>query len=89
MEKEFFALLTKYILKNQFTKERLRDAVDYVIENFKYKELNIADIISFDSKVKLFSYKEVCIMIDKGYSFDDFEIVEINGKKYRKWKQEI
>lgn len=59
MSKEFFILLSEYLLKEKFTEERLKDAVDNVICKFQYKELNISDIISFDKRVKLYTYNDV------------------------------
>lgn len=84
MNNGFFDLLAERIAANKFTSKRLYDAVNSLIDNFNYKELNIADIIKFDKKAKLYSYNEVCRMVSKGeVSFSDFEIREINGECYR------
>lgn len=58
MTKEFFLLLTEFVLKENFTAKRLEDAVNHVIANFQYKELNISDIIKFDKKAKLYTGEE-------------------------------
>lgn len=57
--KEFFNILTERLAANGFTDERLRDAVNNVIDNFQYKELNISDVVKFDKRVKLYSYDEI------------------------------
>ena len=68
--KEFFNVLAERLIANGFTDERLADAVNNVIDNFQYKELNIADIVSFDKKIKLYTYSEACSMVTKdGYEF--------------------
>lgn len=81
---EFFNILSERIIANGFTGERLEDAIDYVIDNFAYKELNISDVIRFDRKVKLYTYREVSDLVTAGKaSFDDFKIREIEGKTFR------
>lgn len=90
MSNGFFDLLAERIAANKFTSRRLYDAINSLIDNFNYKELNIADIIKFDKKVKLYSYNEVCRMVSKGeVSFSDFEIREINGECYRVKKTDL
>lgn len=84
MSKEFFALLTEFILKENFTRERLRGAVNYVISNFQYKKLNISDIVKFDKRVKLYTHSEASALVTQGKaSFEDFEKIEIDGKIFR------
>jgi len=82
MTKEFFILLTEFIIKNEFTSKRLSDAVNHVIANFQYKELNISDIIKFDRRVKLYTGKEFVNAQMSGISPDEFEKREIDGKIY-------
>lgn len=90
MSGSFFSLLAERIIENNFTPERLSDAVNQLIDNFNYKELNIADIIKFDKKVKLYSYNDVCKMVSKGEaSFADFVIKEIDGTHYRVKKTDL
>ena len=83
MSKEFFVLLTEFIIKEGFTKERLKDAVNHVIANFQYKELNISDIIRFDRRVKLYSHSQASQMVTSGRaSFEDFDKKQIDGKMF-------
>lgn len=80
---EFFNLLTERVLANGFSAERLHDAVNRVIDGFVYKELNIADIIGYDKRVKLYTYGELADQVSNGRAtMADFEIREIRGKKY-------
>jgi hypothetical protein len=79
---EFFHILVERIKANGFTDERLVDAVNNVIDNFQYKELNIADIIKWDKREKLISYQQLVKLVSNGQEkMTDWEIVEINGHK--------
>lgn len=90
MENDFFNLLSERVRANKFTTKRLNDAINHLIDNFNYKELNIADIVKFDKKVKLYSYNDVCKMVSKGEaSFTDFAIKEIDGTHYRVKKTDL
>ena len=87
MGDEFFMLLCKRIGANEFTAKRLEDAVEHVIDNFPYKELNVADIVSFDKRVKLYDKNQIWDECSKGYTTDDFEKVRISGKLY--WVKKV
>lgn len=90
MSSEFFVLLASFIKKEGFTSERLKDAINHVISSFKYKELNISDIIQFDKRVKLYTYSEVCNLVTKGQAnFSDFEIRTIGDKTFRVKKSDL
>lgn len=89
-EAGFFKLLTERVVANGFTAKRLNDAVNYLVDNFQYKELNISDIIKFDKKVKLYTYNEVCSMVTRGEAtFEDFSLKEIDGKVFRIKKTDL
>lgn len=90
MSDQFFNLLSERIIANDFTENRLIDAINHVIDNFAYKELNISDVIRFDRKIKLYTYPEVSDLVTAGKaSFSDFEIREINGKTFRVKKSDL
>lgn len=81
MSADFFNLLAEMIVKDKFTAERLKYAIDNVICNFKYKKLNIADIVSQDVKVKLYTMDDV--YKEKGqFPHPDFSSIERNGKRF-------
>lgn len=90
MDPAFFNLLSERIMGNGFTAERLKDAVNHVLDNFPYKELNISDIIRFDRRVKLYTYSDVCQMVTSGKAvWEDFEKREINGTVFRIKKSDL
>jgi hypothetical protein len=79
----FFNLLSERLIANGFSDERLSDAVNSVIDNFSYKELNISDIIRFDKKIKLYTYQEVAQLVTEfKAAFADFDKKEIDGVMY-------
>ena len=84
---EFFSLLYERMKKNQFTAKRLEDAVEHVIDNFPYKELNVADIVSFDKRVKLYDKNQIWDECSRGYTTDDFQKVRIGEKLY--WVKKV
>lgn len=74
------------IKANNFSDERLIDAVNNVIDNFQYKELNISDIIKWDKREKLITYNQLVSLVTSGKeNMLDWEMIEINGHKL--WKQ--
>lgn len=82
--REFCALAIERMNENNFTEERMRDAVNYLIDNFQYRELNIADIIRFDKKKKLYTRSQMLEMLQCNggthKSTDDFGILKLNGQ---------
>jgi hypothetical protein len=82
MEEVFFDLLAERIIANDFTGRRLKDAVNHVIDNFPYKELNVSDIVRYDRRIKLYTYSEVSDLWTKGHPPEDFEKRKIDGTVY-------
>lgn len=79
---EFFNVLAERLIANGFTDERIKDAVNHIIDSFQYKELNISDIIKFDKRIKLYSHSDICNEIHNNrVSFSDFEKYKKVGKK--------
>ncbi len=79
---EFFNVLAERLIANGFTDKRLSDAVNNIVDNFQYKELNISDVIKFDKKIRLYDHNEYANEATKigGENFKIFK--KINGKNY-------
>ena len=78
---DFLIVLIDRLIDNQFTKERVRDAINHIIDTSPYQKPAIADIISFDRKVKLFTFKEIEAKCSPGYpAFEHHKRVIIQGK---------
>jgi hypothetical protein len=79
---DFLIILIDRLIDNGFTKERVQDAISKTIDTNPYRRPSIADIISYDKKVKLYTYSEVEKKCLPGYSaFQYYERVEIEGKQ--------
>jgi len=91
MERGFFKILLDRIDANSFSNKRLENAVNYVIDRFQYKELNVADIISWDKKINIYTHQQICNLIQKSMikGFEDTDIREINGTKYWVLKRDL
>ncbi len=91
MQGEFFKILLDRIDANNFSTKRLENAVNYVIDNFRYKELNVADIISWDKHINIYTHAQICNLIHKSLikGFEDTEIREINETKYWVLKSDL
>lgn len=56
----FYDILGDRIRANNFTAQRLRDAVTHVIDNCVYPTPTIANFISFDRTLKFKTHEEMC-----------------------------
>lgn len=78
------------MMEKGFTDDKMRDAINYVIDNCKYPIPSIAEFLSFDRVVKLYSYQEVSVLVTKNQaSFEDFEKRVVDGKVYRVLKSDL
>lgn len=73
-------IMMQRIAEKKMTAQQITDAVNNLIDNFKYQVPTIADVVSFDRKVKLYTHQEIVDLIPKGYEFSMFEKITINGQ---------
>lgn len=80
---EFYDILLDRLKANGFTNQRLTDAMNNLIDHFTYPMPTIANIISFDKRVKLYNYYEIIEMvIQNGIKvWDNFKPVKSNSKQ--------
>jgi len=88
MQPEFFGILAERIEANNFTEKQLNDAINHVIDTFQYKELNIADIIRFDRRIKLYTWEEA-YCLHNAIPHPDLVQRKINGVIYYVLKKDI
>lgn len=82
VKNDFLIVLVERMIDKKFTKERVKEAINHVIDTNPYQRPSIADIISFDRKIKVYTYAEISARCYPGYSaFDHFEKIEIEGRK--------
>mgnify|MGYP006286468695 CR=1 FL=1 len=81
LEKGFYDIFYQRIHENEFSDEKLTAAVNHVIDNCVYPTPTIANFLSYDKRVRLYTYYQVIGMIDE-YRKDVFKIyrlVKIKG----------
>jgi predicted adenine nucleotide alpha hydrolase (AANH) superfamily ATPase len=76
---------------NGFTKQRMQDAVNYLVDNFRYKQINIADVITYDKRVRLYTHQEYCSAVyhNKNVSEDFTVYGQIDGITFWYRKSEL
>lgn len=80
---EFYKVLMERIKEKGFSDDRLSDSVNNLIDNFQYPNPTLANILSFDRKVKVLDYNQVCALIGKQEaSFDNFSKIFIREKMF-------
>lgn len=62
----FYEVFDDRIQEHGFNDDRLRDAVNNVIDTCPYPTPTIANFISFDKKFKIYTYNEFLKMCDEG-----------------------
>ena len=60
------SILAQADYDNMFTVERLKDAVAHVINTCTKREPQVADIVSYDKCLKLYTYSEACRLVNSG-----------------------
>jgi hypothetical protein len=71
MKAEFFGVLASRLKAECWPAKRIQDAITHVIDTCKYPTFTIADIMSFDRPMKLYTYGGYCWLIDKGMAQDE------------------
>jgi hypothetical protein len=84
LPKEFFIVLRERLGANNFTDQRLIDAVNHVVDKCIYPTPTIAEFISYDRRTKLYTYNEALNKVSEyGRPMTEiFAMKEIDGKKY-------
>lgn len=80
LTKEFFDVFSERIKENKFTDSRLQDAINHVIDNCIYPTPSIAQFISYDKRIKLYTYHDIVRMQDQTqHAFKSYRPVKIFG----------
>jgi hypothetical protein len=83
LPKGFYSILGEMIREDGFSDSRLEDAVKHTIRNCTYPTPTLAQVLSFDKRVRLHSYPAVCMMVTcDGYTFEDFIKREVNNQMF-------
>lgn len=83
----FYDVFTFRLAENGFTDDRLKDAVNNVIDTCVYPTPTIAQFISFDKRIKVYKYPEIIKMIEDGdlNAFDRYKRIEMEGLPEAVW----
>jgi len=83
MPVQMFNLLKERFKDNKFTDARLKDSVNNVIDSYEGfdKIPNIANFISFDKKVKIYTHSQVTA----GNLWQDVECIRVDGLDKPRW----
>lgn len=84
---EFFDIFADRIKENNFNDERLKAAVDHVIDNCVYPTPSIAQFISFDKNIKVYTYIDMINFVDEigSKAFELYRPVRIGNNKKPVW----
>lgn len=65
LPKEFYDVLSQMVKEEGFTDQRLSDAVHHLVKTCVYPTPTIANILSFDKRMKLHNYNEMVKLVDE------------------------
>lgn len=80
---EFYQLFISRVRDKGFTDQRLTEAVNHVIDNCQYPTPTLANFLSFDKRVKVLNYDELCDLVTTlKATFQSYTAIIINGKRF-------
>lgn len=81
IDKNYLFVLTERIIDKKITAQQLKDAVNRVIDTCVYPVPGMAEILSFDKRIKLYTYIQALRLKDEGIEFSrQFDMIDIDGK---------
>ena len=96
MKPDFFAVLTNELVADEWTAERIKDAVTHVMRTKTGGFISIADVFSYDKPMKLYNYSGYCWLINNLRAKDDadpaksdFGTIKIEGKVFWYLKKDL
>jgi hypothetical protein len=81
----FYDVLTDRLRAAGFSDQRLFDAVSYVIDSCIYPMPTIAQFISFDKKIKIYTYHQYCQLINEGDNGDNYKAIKFKDNIVLVW----
>lgn len=81
----FYDILDERIRDNGFSDERFTDAVNHVIDTCPYPTPKISDFISFDKRIKTYSYAQYVRLIDEGENGDNYKPIKLKDRPALVW----
>jgi hypothetical protein len=82
LTKDFFSILADRIKEHNYSDDRLKNAINHVIDNCIYPTPTVAQFISFDKRVKLYTYDMVLKMLSENHNaFEYYRPIRIKDAK--------
>ena len=79
----FYKILKARIIEKGFSDQRLSDAVNHLIDTCQYPTPTLANILSFDKRVKVYSYHDLCTLIGKNEAiWGNYARILVAGKPF-------
>lgn len=79
----FYKIFIERVRDKGFSDERLKDAVNHVIDTCPYPTPALANFLSFDRRVKILTHREVVANVTSNRAtFDDYDKVTISEKVF-------
>jgi hypothetical protein len=83
LPKDFFALFIERMKEKGFNDQRMIDSINHVIDTCQFPTPTMANFLSFDKRVKVLTYAEMCNLVTgQGLSSESFAKLRINGNLY-------
>ena len=83
----FYDVFADRLKANNFTDQRLQDAVNFVIDTCVYPTPTIAQFIGFDKKIKLYTYQDMVTKVEEfgAEIWNSFKPVKIEDREKPVW----
>lgn len=83
LEDGFYEILQERLKDKGFTDKKLNEAVNHVIDNCIYPTPTIANFLSFDKHIKLYTYEQMLKLNDElsGQAFKFYRPISINNSE--------
>jgi hypothetical protein len=85
LQEGFYEIFSQRIIDTGFCDERLTDAINHVIDTCIYPTPTIAQFISFDKKVKTYTYHQIVRLIEDGDNMDNYQSFQFKDRPVRVW----
>lgn len=82
LSKVFFDVFSDRVKEHKFNNDRLKNAVNHVIDNCIYPQPTIAQIISYDKLVKIYTWHDISKMLNENKkAFETYQSIRIGNNK--------
>ena len=82
LELNFYEIFSDRIIANGFSNDRLKDAVNSVIDNCVFPSPTIAQFIAYDKHIKIYSYLDITKMLQyDAKPFETYKSVRLSNKQ--------